>query len=199
MTDGQFRTTGSDMVVKIPPLTPREEKPQPTESLVVEVAETPDPVLLVLIDDGDFGMWRQIGTGSREPVGETVSPGRYTLLVRAGDRFGEQEITQVAAQDLRVSVTPERIGRSVSVLVLDEGKPVPGAVVQVRGFRRASKGMRAPWAEAGSDGRALLRGLPPEATVLTITALDKDLGRTYTIDIGSTDQVTVDLAKAPGD
>ncbi len=201
LADGQFRTTGGDMVVKVPPLKQREERPQPTEKLVVDVAETADPALLVLIADGSFVMWRQIEKGTREPVVEKVSPGRYTLFVRAGDRYGQQEITQVAGKDLRVSIMPDRIGRSVSVLVLDEGKPVPGATVRVRGFCRDSRGLRAPWAEAGNDGRVLLRGLPPDVAVLSITAYVKgeEFGRSYTIDVGSTDQVTVDLAKEPAD
>lgn len=194
--DGQFRTTGSDMVVKVPPLKQREERPQPAEKLVVDVAETADPALLVLIADGSFVMWRQVEKETSEPVVETVSPGQYTLFVRAGDRFGQQEITQVAGQDMRISIVPDRIGRSVSVLVLDEGKPVPGATVRVQGFCRGSKGLRAPWAEAGSDGRALIRGLPPDVTAMTIMAFTKEgFGRGFTIDVGSTDQVTVDLAK----
>jgi hypothetical protein len=201
MADGQFRTTGNDMVVKIPPLKQREERPQPAEKLVVQVPETSDPALLVLVADGSVVMWRQIEKGARDPVVEKVSPGRYTLFVRAGDRYGQQEITQVAGQDLSVSITPDRIGRSVSVLVLDDGKPVPGATVRVRGFRGSSRGLRAPWAEAGDDGRVLLRGLPPEVAVLSITAYvqGEEFGRSYTIDVGSTDHVTVDLAKAQGD
>ncbi len=199
--DGQFRTTGSDMVVKIPALKQRQEAPQPREQLVIDVAETADPALLLLIADDSIVMWREIGKGNREPVVEKVSPGKYTLFVRAGDRYGQQEVTQIAGQDLRTSIMPDRIGRSASVLVLDKGKPVPGATVKVRGFCKGSRGLRAPWAKAVSDGRALVRGLPPEVKALTITVFDAtgEFGRGYSIDIGSTEEVTVDLAAAPGD
>jgi hypothetical protein len=199
--DGEFRTTGSDMVVRIPALRQREEAPQPKEQIVVDVAETADPALLLLIADGSIVLWREIGTGNREPVVEKVSPGKYTLFVRAGDRYGQQEVTQVAGQDLRTSITPDRIGRSVSVLVLDDGKPVPGATVRVRGFCKGSRGMRAPWAKAGSDGRAVIRGLPPDIEALTIVAFDAtgEFAKGYSIDIGGTEDVTVDLAREHGD
>lgn len=199
--DGQFRTTGSDMVVKIPALKQREEAPQPKEQLVVDVADTADPALLLLIADGSIVMWREITKGNREPVVEKVSPGKYTLFVRAGDRYGHQEVTQVAGQDLGTSITPDRIGRSVSVLVLDGGKPVPGATVRVRGFCKGSRGMRAPWAQTGSDGRALIRGLPPDVKALTIAVFDGagEFGRGYSIDIGGVDEVTVELTETHGD
>jgi len=195
MAEGTFRTTGSDMVVKIPALKVPEKPLPPQEQLVVDVAETAEPALLVLLAGGEFVMWRQIEKGSREPVVERVPPGRYTLFLRAGDRFGQQEIAHVAGQDTRISVAPDRVGRALSVLVLDEGKPVPGASVSVRGFRKESRGLRAPWAETGDDGRAVLRGLPPDVAALTIGAMAKDFGRTRSFDIrDATDEVTLDLA-----
>ncbi len=197
VSEGKFRTTGSDIVVKVPPLQVREELPAPEEQLIVDVTGTEEPALLVLIADSQFVMWREIGKGSLEPVVERVSPGRYTLFLRAGDRYGQREITQVAGQDLRTSIAPDRIGRSVSVLVLDEGKPVPGATVHVRGFGKGSGGLRAPWAKAGDDGRVVLRGLPPDVVALTIAAMAADHGRGYSLDFRDTDEVTVDLAVTP--
>jgi len=199
VADGQFRTTGRDTVVRIPRLgEPSVEPPPPAEKLIVEVADTGEEALVLLVADGSFVMWRRVGKGDRNPVVEPVSPGRYMLHVSAGDRYAEQEITQIEGQDLRVSVLPDRIGRAVTVLVLEEGKPVPGARVQVRGFVDEARGLRAPWAEAGGDGRALLRALPQDLKALTITVLDKDgFGRTYTMDVADTDDVTVDLAAQP--
>ncbi len=195
MAEGSFRTTGTDMVVKIPAFKVREEPPPPEEQLIVEVAQTGEPALLLLVADGDFVMWRQIEKGSREPVVERIAPGRYTLFLCAGDRCGQREIVQMAAQDTRISIAPDRLARSLSVLVLDEGKPVPGATVRVRGFRKGSRGRKAPWAETGDDGRAVLRGLPPDLAALTIVAMAEDHGRGQSFDISNaTEEVTLDLA-----
>jgi len=196
--DGQFRTTGRDMIVKIPPLRLPEERPAPAEQLIVDVPEMTEPGLLLLVADGDFVLWRQIEKGVSEPVVETVAPGPYSLLVVSGHRFARKDITQVEGQDLRVSIVPEQLGRELSVRVLDDGKPVCGANVFIRGFRSRSNGLNAPWAETGSDGRALLRGIPPDVNALTILAFAEDgFGRAVSLDVAGVDETTVDLAKSP--
>lgn len=193
---GKFRTTGSDMIVGIPPLKAFEESPPPADTLIVDVAAQDEPAFLILIADGSFVSWRPIERGSREPIVEKVAPGRYTLFVCAGDRYGQREITLIAGQETRTSITPDRVGRSLSVLVLDDGKPVSGATVGVRGFRRESRAMTVPWAETGSDGRAVLRGLPPDTTEMAIVAMTAELGRGRRIDISGKSEVALDLAKS---
>ncbi len=200
VAEGTFRTTGRDVVVKIPAFVePAPRPPKPEESLVVEVADTGEDAIVVLIGEGEFLMWRQVRRDDRSPVIERVPPGRYTLHVTAGDRYSQQEVTQVKGQDLKLSVIPDRIGRSLTLLVLQDGRPVPGARVQLRGFRAGARGLRAPWAEGGEDGRVVLRGLPADVTVLAATVLNKEgQGRTYpAIEVTDAGEATVDLAKAP--
>jgi hypothetical protein len=201
VAEGKFRTTGRDMVVKIPAFVePAPRPPKPEESLVVEVAETGEDAIVALIGDGEFLMWRQVRKDDRSPVIERVPPGSYTLHVTAGDRYSQQEVTQVKGADLKLSVLPDRIGRSFTILVLQDGKPVPGARVQLRGFRAGARGQRVPWAEGGEDGRVVLRGLPPDLSALTATVLNKEgQGRTYPIEVTAAGEATVDLAKAPGE
>lgn len=202
VADGKFRTTGRDMVVKLPALVePAPPAPKPEERLVIEVAETGEDAIVVLIGEGEFLMWREVRKDDRSPVIERVPPGRYTLHVAAGDRYSQQEVTQVKGQDLKLSVIPDRIGRSLTLLVLQDGKPVPRARVELRGFRAGAKGLRAPWAEGGEDGRVVLRGLPAGVTVLSATIVNKEgQGRTYpAIEITDAGEATVDLAKAPGE
>jgi hypothetical protein len=202
VADGRFRTTGRDMVVKIPAFVePAPRPPKPEESLIVDVAETGEDAIVVLIGDREFLMWRKVPKDSRSPVIERVPPGSYTLHVTAGDRYSQQEVTLVKGEDLKLTVVPDRVGRSFTILVLQDGKPVPGARVQLRAFAAGAKGHRVPWAEGGDDGRVVLRGLPADVTVLTAAVLNKEgYGRTYpAIEIGDAGEATVDLAKAPGE
>jgi len=198
--DGKFRATGADIVVKIPPFgEPPSPAPTPKEKLTIDVPEGQD-VLVALLAGEDIAMWRRVRKDDSGPVVEPVGPGTYTLHISAGDRYGRQEITQVEGQDLRVSAVPDRIGRTVTILVLQDGKPVPRAKVGVRGFRAGSRGLRMPWAESGEDGRALLRGVPPDVSALTATIVSKEgFGRTYSLELGEQPEVTVDLAQAPGE
>jgi hypothetical protein len=196
-SDGKFRTTGSDMIVRIPKPVEVAAKPPPAEKLIIDMVPQTEPALLVLLFDGSFVMCRRVETGNRDPIVERVAPGDYTLVVCAGDRYGRKEIVHVAGQDLRTSIVPDRIGRSVTVVVLDEGKPVPGATVSLRGFRGDARGEHAPWAEAGPDGRAILRGLPPDVAQISITAMGRDVGRGRSLDISGRDEVSVDLAESP--
>jgi hypothetical protein len=202
VAEGEFETTGRDMIVKLPAFVePAPEPPEPEESLVVDVAETGEDAIVVLIGEGEFLMWRAVPKDRRSPVIERVPPGSYTLHVTAGDRYWQQEVTQAKGEDLKVSVLPDRVGRSFTIRVLQDGKPVPGARVQLRGFRAGARGHRVPWAEGGDDGRVVLRGLPADVTVLTATVLNKEgNGGTYpAIEIGDGGEATVDLAKAPGE
>ncbi|HEX5138178.1 MAG TPA: hypothetical protein VFY93_14475 [Planctomycetota bacterium] len=200
VADGTFRATGQDTVVKILPFVePPSPAPEPSERLTVEVPEG-EEALVALLADGDIVMWRKVRKDDRDPVTEPVGPGKYTLHVTAGDRYARQEVTQVEGQDLRVSAVPDRIGRTLTILVLEAGTPVPRAKVSVRGFHAGSTGLRMPWAEAGDDGRARLRGLPPDVAALTATVVNEEgYGRTYSLEVGEEPDVTVDLAEAAGE
>jgi hypothetical protein len=201
VANGTFRTTGRDMVVKIPAFVePAQLPPKPEQSLVVEVAETGEDAIVALVAEGEFLIGRKVRKGDRSPVVERVPPGRYTLHVTAGDLYSRQEVNVVEGEDLNLSVLPDRVGRSFTILVLQDGNAVPGAKVQLRGFRAGARGSRVPWAEGGDDGRVVLRGLPPDVSAITATATNqKGQGRTYPIELTDAGEATVDLAKAPSE
>lgn len=201
VAQGTFRTTGRDMVVKIGAFgEPPQQPPEPAERLVIDLGGTLEDTTVVLLSDGKIVRSRRVPKGHREPVVEPLSPGRYTLYVGAGDRYAQREVTQVEGADLNVSIVPERVGRTVVLLVLLDGTPVPGARVAVRGFLAGSRGQGVPWAEAGEDGRAVLRGIPEDVSALTLVVLDREgAGRTYSLEIDATAELRVDLAKAPAE
>ena len=120
--------------------------------------ETGDDALAISFVNDALTSIQRISGGS---LGLQVAVGdRVRLVVTDGERWGEYVL--VAERDSRLDpqIRPDRVGDTLEIVVRDDGRAVPGALVFIGPAAQGADGVF-PFRRTRRDGRIVLSGFPP--------------------------------------